>query len=125
DSGIYDAMNKGVLAATGDLIGILNSDDVYQSCEAVSCVVDTFLKEDVGIVYGDLVYVSGEDDSRVIRHYSGRTFAPWKLRFGWMPPHPASFVRASVYRTVGLYKTDYDIAADYEFMVRALYCEKI
>ncbi len=121
DKGIYDAMNKGVLLATGDVIGILNSDDFYESVDAISCVVDKFMSSPKSqIVFGDIVFVNSVDLNQVTRFYGAKKFKPWKLRFGWMPPHPATFIRAAAYRECGLYSLKYRISADYEMFVRLL-----
>ena len=121
DKGIYDAMNKGVSLATGDVIGILNSDDFYESNDAISCVAEQFLSSrESQVVFGDIVFVNADDLGRVTRFYGAKKFKPWKLRFGWMPPHPATFVRAEAYRETGLYSVKYKIAADYEMFVRLL-----
>jgi|SRR5690554_87605 len=121
DKGLYDAMNKGVNAATGDLIGILNSDDFFETKDVITSVVNTFLENPKSdIVFGDVVFVTPPDLTRVTRFYSASHFKRWKLRFGWMPPHPATFVRKSAYKKVGAYRLDMKIAADYEMFVRWL-----
>ena len=121
DHGIYDAMNKGVRAATGDIVGILNSDDFYASPDVIANVVDAFRSDDdASMVFGDVVFVSPEDLTSVRRYYSSRHFKPWKLRYGYMPPHPATFVRRDLYTRYGGFNTDYRIAGDYEMFVRWL-----
>ena len=125
DRGIYDAMNKGISLATGDVIGILNSDDFYENGGVVSTVVKAFNTTGAGIVFGDLVFVDKNDVKRVRRYCSSKKFRSWKLRIGWMPPHPATFVRASVYGEAGLYDIAYRIAADYEMFVRLLLVHNI
>ncbi len=126
DNGIYDAMNKGVRAATGDIVGILNSDDFFASPDVVADVVEAFRKNnDVGMVFGDVVFVSPDDLTQVRRYYSSRHFRPWKLRFGYMPPHPATFVRRDLYTRFGEYNLDYRIASDYEMFVRWLFGNKV
>ena len=119
DDGIYDAMNKGISLATGDAIGILNSDDFYESNDVIENLVNAFTKES-DMVIGDVAFVDRVNVQKRLRYVSGSGFAPWQLRFGWMPPHPATFMRKSVYETFGHYKTDFAIAADYEFFVRTL-----
>ena len=119
DKGLYDAMNKGVALATGAVIGILNSDDFYESTTSLSSVVKAFEHcPESDAVFGDVVFVNPADLRKVTRFYRGNRFAPWKLRFGWMPPHPATFVRKLAYDTVGMYSLKYRISADYEFFVR-------
>lgn len=121
DKGIYDAMNKGINVATGDIVGILNSDDFYETNDVLSAVVQTFNNSpDVQLVFGDLVFVKPVNLTKITRFYSLPNFKPWKLRFGWMPPHPATFIKKRAYDKYGLYKTTFKIAADYELFVRLL-----
>lgn len=121
DKGIYDAMNKGIQAATGDIVGILNSDDFYESYSVIEDVVKAFQSSpSADVVYGDVVFVSPDNLDVVTRHYDASHFKAWKLRFGWMPPHPATFVKKSAYQNVGSYSLGYRIAADYEMFVRLL-----
>ncbi len=124
DKGIYDAMNKGIKNATGDIVGILNSDDFYETQDVITEVVDNF---DVGtdMVFGDLIFVKPENIKKITRFYSLPHFKAWKLRFGWMPPHPATFIKKSVYDKYGLYKINYKISADYEVFVRFLLVNKV
>ena len=119
DKGIYDAMNKGVQTATGDIIGILNSDDRYASDDVLSVVVDTFWKSQTETLYGNLLYVKDEKPYRYWRSGKFHTF-----KHGWMPPHPAFFVTKAAYQKYGLYRLDCGINADYEFMLRLLEKEK-
>ena len=126
DRGIYDAINKGIAASSGDAIGILHSDDVYESPGVLSSVARAFAAApEADIVFGDLVFVKPGELARVVRRYSSKSFKPWKLRFGWMPPHPASFLRRSVYERAGLYATDLKISADYELFVKALLVHRL
>ncbi len=120
DRGIYDAMNKGIRLASGDVIGILNSDDVYEDRKVISDVVEKFCNYDVDIVLGDVVQVDRYDFSKIRRYYSSKKFRRWKLRFGWMPPHPATFITASAYKKAGTYSLDYKIASDYEMFIRLM-----
>lgn len=124
DKGIYDAMNKGVRAATGDIVGILNSDDFYENDLVISDVVGVFDETGVNIVFGDVVFVAPDNLHAIRRHYKAGHFKPWKLRFGWMPPHPGTFVTRALYSRSGLYRTDLKIAADYEIFVRWLMVNK-
>lgn len=121
DNGLYDAMNKGVHLASGDIIGILNSDDFFESDDTLACVAEYFDQNpDVDVVFGDVVFVDPDQTGKITRYYRANRFRPWKLRFGWMPPHPATFVRRSVYERFGDYRTDMKISADYEMFVRWL-----
>lgn len=121
DKGIYDAMNKGVALATGDVVGILNSDDFYENATALATVAAAFTKNPASaLVYGDVVFVEPDNLQQVTRFYSAAHFRAWKLRFGWMPPHPGTFIRSTVYRDVGPYSLLYKISADYEMFVRLL-----
>lgn len=121
DKGIYDAMNKGILRATGEVIGILNSDDFYLSANVLREVEAVFSADpSLEVVLGDVDFVSDYDLTRPIRKYRAGNFKPWMFRFGLMPPHPAIFIRRSAYDRVGLYKIGYKIAADFEFLVRLL-----
>jgi len=121
DLGIYDAMNKGIALATGDVIGILNSDDFFENNSVISDVVNIFESEPrTDLVFGDVIIVDPFDTLKINRFYSSRKFRAWKLRFGWMPPHPATFIKRAAYEQVGMYSLDYKIASDYELFVRML-----
>ena len=121
DNGIYDAMNKGILASTGDIIGILNSDDFYPNNEVLSKVAQVFKDSDCDCVYGDLVYVNKGDASKIVRYWKSGKFNMSKLNNGWMLPHPTFFVKKSIYNKFGLYNTELENAADYEMILRLLY----
>lgn len=126
DKGIYDAMNKGVSLATGDIIGILNSDDFYETNNAIKDVVEHFKTNlEADVAFGDVVFVEPSNLNKVVRYYSSKKFKAAKLRFGWMPPHPATFIKKSAYDKYGLYKLGYKISADYEMFVRLLMVEKV
>ena len=125
DKGIYDAMNKGVENATGDIIGILNSDDYYYDESVISEVVRLFEKENTDGLYADLVYVDRADSDKVIRYWKSGEYQPGKFLKGWMPPHPTFFVKKEVYEKFGLYSTDLRSAADYEFMLRVIHKHNI
>ncbi len=121
DRGIYDAMNKGIRLASGDVVGILNSDDFYIDDEVIGRVVREFEEKKVDSVFADLVYVKPDDLGKYVRRYSSKKFKPSKFAYGWMPAHPTFFVKKTFYDQHGLYKTDYKIAADYELLIRFLH----
>lgn len=125
DNGIYDAMNKGISLATGDMIGMLNSDDFYINNDVISTVVNAFMAKNVDSVFADLVYVRADDLDKIVRYYSSANFNPKKMAYGWMPAHPTFFVKREIYEQYGLYKTDYQIAADYELIARFLVKSKV
>lgn len=119
DKGIYDAMNKGIQMATGDVVGFLNSDDYYTDSHVLQTIAEAFsLHSDIDAVYGDIHFVRADNPARCARYYSSRRFSPFWLRFGFMPAHPSFYCRRDVYLKAGLYNTDYQIGADYEMMVR-------
>jgi glycosyltransferase involved in cell wall biosynthesis len=120
DKGLYDAMNKGVQLATGEVIGILNSDDFYTSEQVLSKVAEAFADDSVEAVYGDLQYVKQDDISKVTRTWKAGRYKKKYFHYGWMPPHPTFFVRSNLYRRAGLFNTALRSAADYELMLRML-----
>jgi glycosyltransferase len=120
DKGIYDAMNKGVQLATGDIVGILNSDDFYSSPAVLEKVAAAFQDTAVEAVYGDLQYVKQDNVQLVIRTWKSGKFEKRYLYYGWMPPHPTFFVRRHIYDKCGLFNTTLRSAADYELMLRVL-----
>lgn len=125
DSGIYDAMNKGIGMATGDVIGILNSDDYFTSDDVIERMACYFSDEKQDAVYGDIHFIRDGQPDKCVRYYSSRYFRPMWLRFGFMPAHPSFYCRRSVYENAGLYKTDYQIGSDYEMMVRLFLKQRI
>lgn len=120
DNGIYDAMNKGVKLATGDVVGILNSDDFYTGPTILSKVVAAFEDPSVEAVYGDLQYVKPDNVQKVTRTWKSGQYQKKYLYYGWMPPHPTFFVRRHLYEKCGLFNTTLRSAADYELMLRFL-----
>ena len=124
DKGIYDAMNKGIRMATGDIIGILNSDDYYTSNDVLERLVEAF-DEKTDAVYGDIHFIRDGQPDKCVRYYSSKPFRPLWLRFGFMPAHPSFYCRREVFENAGLYKTDYKIGSDYEMMVRLFLVHKI
>ena len=126
DKGIYDAMNKGIKSSSGDIIGFLNSDDFYKDSTVISDVVNQFkFNPESSLIFGDVVFVDPLNSDKIVRFYNSRKFKAWKLRFGWMPPHPASFFKRSAYEQVGNFSLEYKIAADYELFVRMLLVHKL
>ena len=121
DNGIYDAMNKGIKAATGDIIGILNSDDVYADEFVIENVVKCLSGNNVSTCYGDLVYVDQNDTSKIVRIWKSCDFSKERFKKGWMPPHPTFFVRKYIYEKYGMFNLNFPMAADYELMLRFLY----
>ena len=118
DNGIYDAMNKGIRMSTGDIVGILNSDDYFTDNDVVDKFVTQFETPDLDAVYGDVHFIRDGQPEKCIRYYSSKRFTPRWLRFGFMPAHPSFYCRRDVFVNAGLYKTDYAIGSDYEMMVR-------
>lgn len=119
DNGIYDAMNKGIKLCSGDIVGILNSDDYFSSNDVVEKIVDAFKNnKEIDAVYGDVHFIHVEEPDKVVRYYSSALFRPFWLRFGFMPAHPSFYVRRDIYEKYGGYALDYKIAADYDMMVR-------
>lgn len=125
DDGIYDAMNKGIRLATGDLVGILNSDDYFTSSDVIARMVSAFDESSMDAVYGDIHFIHDGEPDKCVRYYSSKPFRPFWLRFGFMPAHPSFYCRREIYEKAGLYKTDYAIGSDYEMMVRLFLVHKI
>lgn len=125
DKGIYDAMNKGIRAATGDVIGILNSDDFFTSNDVISTIANTFQDNDIDALYGDIHFVNPDDLDKTVRYYSSEIFKTSLFRFGFMPAHPSFYMKRGCYEKHGLYSLDYKIASDYDLLIRYLYKEKI
>ena len=118
DNGIYDAMNKGINLATGDIVGILNSDDFFIDENVIAKIVHAFDTQPIDALFADLVFVRPEKSDKIVRYYSGANFSLSKFAYGWMPPHPTFFVKRECYEKYGLFKTDYRIAADFELLAR-------
>ena len=124
DKGIYDGMNKGVALATGDVIGVLNSDDFYANSRVLEKVMRAF-DFDADGVYGDLVYVNQADTSKITRTWISKEYKKGAFRKGWMPPHPTFFVKREIYEKFGAYSLELSSAADYEFMLRVIHKHEI
>jgi glycosyltransferase involved in cell wall biosynthesis len=120
DDGIYDAMNKGLHLAQGDIVAFLNADDVYASRSVISDVVAALHADHADGVYGDLVYVGGKNDGRITRYWRAGEYRPGAFRSGWVPPHPTFFCRRALYQEFGGFNPSYRIAGDFELMLRLI-----
>jgi len=120
DMGIYDALNKGIRRASGDVVGFLHADDEYAHPRAIAHVAAAFEDSAVDAVYGNLVYVRRDDTSKVLRYWRAGSFSSRALRRGWMPPHPTFFVRREIYERLGDFDIQFRIAADYDSILRFL-----
>jgi glycosyltransferase involved in cell wall biosynthesis len=125
DLGIYDAMNKGIRLATGDIIGILNSDDFYEDQTIISNVIDTFIETGSDSIFGDLVFVKPSNLTKITRYYASSNFHPKLFAYGCMPAHPTFFVKRWAYEKYGVFRTHYKLAADYELLTRFLGIHKL
>lgn len=125
DDGIYDAMNKGIGLAEGEIVGILNSDDIYSNEFVIEKVAALFMGSDIDAVYGDLHYVDYQNTKKVVRIWKSGPFNRNRFLHGWMPPHPTFFVKKSVYEKFGGFNTKLKISADYELMLRLMYKHQI
>ncbi len=125
DRGMYDAINKGISLATGDIIGILNSDDMFASADSVRSIVDCFETTGTDSVYGDLVYVDAQNTQKILRYWKGGAYKRSRFRYGWMPAHPTFYMKRELVEKYGLYENHYYTAADYEFMARYLFLHKV
>ena len=125
DNGIYDALNKGISLATGDVIAILHSDDFYIHNHVLSKVIETFIAYKSDSVYGNLIYVDRIDTNRIIRKWISGNYIHGKFIQGWMPPHPAFFVKKECYNRYGKFNLSLRSSADYELMLRFLHKHKI
>lgn len=120
DNGIYDALNKGIKMASGDIIGFIHSDDFLKSEDIISGIVSLISNEKFDGIYGDLQYVYKNNPKKVVRNWKSSEFSRKLLKKGWMPPHPTFFLRKEVYKKHGLFNLKYSISADYDFMLRVL-----
>lgn len=125
DKGLYDAMNKGIRMATGEVVGIINSDDFYHRKDVIEKVAEAFGDGTVQAVYGDVRFVNPDDLDKTVRYYSSKNFSPVRFRYGFMPAHPTFFTYRKYFEEFGYYKTDYRIAADYELLIRFLYVYRL
>lgn len=126
DNGLYDAMNKGIKMATGDIVGIINSDDFYHKPDIIEKVASTFIENKaVKAVFGDVRFVNPNNLDKTVRYYRAKNFNVNRFRFGFMPPHPTFFTYKYNFEKFGYYQTDYKIAADYELLIRFLYTHEL
>ncbi len=125
DKGIYDALNKGINAATGKIVGFLHSDDLFAYPDAVKDIVNTIIKNDTDAVYADLQYVNKENIDSVVRYWKSGEYNINKLNKGWMPPHPTFYMKRSCYERFGLFDLSFKIAADYDSLLRYLFLNKV
>ena len=125
DKGLYDAINKGLRLATGDIVGVLHSDDFYHREDTLSQVVNAFQEYGVESVFGDVIFVKPDDLTKTVRYYNSGKFSPEKFKLGIMPAHPTFFTYRSNYEKYGYYRTDYKISADFELLVRFLHTHRL
>ncbi len=125
DQGIYDAMNKGIALATGDVIGILNSDDFYTSPNVVEVLASKLEMSGADAVYGDIHFVDDTNLTKCVRYYSSKRFRRWKMRLGWMPAHPSFYCMKSIYEKFGTFDISFKIGADFENLLRLIFVNKI
>jgi len=125
DNGLYDAINKGIKLATGDVIGFLHSDDIFYAPDSIAQVAETFQKYRTDSIYADLLYVQKADITKVVRNWVSGNYKLENFLLGWMPPHPTFYVKREIYERLGLYNTSFKSAADYELMLRYLYKHRI
>lgn len=125
DNGMYDAINKGMNMATGDIIGILNSDDMLASRSVISKIVTCFKDKQVDSIFGDLLYVDAEETNKIHRFWRGMPYKRTSFNLGWMPAHPTFYVRKEVVDQLGGYETHYFSASDFELMTRYLYKHRV
>jgi glycosyltransferase involved in cell wall biosynthesis len=121
DKGMYDAINKGIKLATGEIVGILNSDDFFYDKDIVKQIAETFMDQQTDAIFGDAVFVKPLNTNKLVRYYSSKNFIPSRFRFGYMPAHPTFYVKREFFEELGYYKTDYKIGADFDLLVRFLY----
>ena len=125
DKGIYDAMNKGVRLATGDVVGMLNSDDLLANTHIISKIATAFENNDIDATYGDLTYVDRNNTEKITRKWIAKPYKKGNFLKGWMPPHPTFYLKNDTYKSLGVYRTDLSTAADYELMLRMIHKNEI
>ena len=125
DAGIYDAMNKGFALSSGDIVGFLNADDFYAHDQVIEEIVECMQRDKLDAVYGDVVFFHSEDPQKIVRRYRSSYFRPSTIAWGWMPAHPALFLHRRVFEQYGSFRTDYNIAADFEFIARVFHSNSL
>jgi glycosyltransferase involved in cell wall biosynthesis len=126
DNGIYDAINKGIGLATGDIIGILNSDDFFNDNNVISRIIESFkLNKDLQALFADVKFVNRENTNKILRHYSSQFFKPWMFKFGFQPAHPTFYAKKELFDSYGKYRTDLRIAGDFELLLRFILKNRI
>lgn len=125
DNGIYDAINKGIAIATGEVVGLIHSDDFFASNQVLGKVIEAFSDQDVDALYGDLQYVDRTDSTKVVRNWKSKPYSDGLFEQGWMPAHPTFYLRRQYFKQFGVYDTDFYTSADYELMLRMLRKHKL
>lgn len=125
DLGIYDALNKGINNATGDIIGFLHSDDVFSYPDAIADLVNAIENNNSDAVYADIVYVSKDKEYNVIRYWKSGEFKRNRIKYGWMPPHPTFFMKRELYIQHGLFDLNFKISADYDSILRYIWVNNV
>ena len=121
DRGIYHAMNKGIKLVKGDIVGMLNADDFFCDYDIIEKLVKEFVTENLDAVFGDVQFVNSQNLKKIVRYYSSKHFHPSKFKYGFMPAHPSFYVKRELFSKYGYYKEDYNIASDFELLIRFLY----
>jgi glycosyltransferase involved in cell wall biosynthesis len=125
DNGVYDAINKGIRLATGNIVGILNSDDFFYDNTVIQKISECFNYENTDAIFGDVQFFNPSKPGKIVRYYSSGKFQPGKFKFGFMPAHPSFYAKRELFEKLGYYKIDYKIAADYELLLRFLLINSI
>ena len=124
DEGLYDALNKGIKLASGEVIGILHSDDLFSDGLVVSDMIERMVVKNAEITFSDMIIID-KTMTKVLRYYMASYFSPWMFKIGWMPPHPTCFIKKSLFDEFGMYSLDYKVAGDFDFLVRIFYARDI
>ncbi len=125
DTGIYNALNKGIQAASGEVVGFIHADDMLADSNVIRRLADAFEDTNVDAAYGDLVYVDAERPERIVRYWKSGKAGSSRFRRGWMPPHPTFYARRQHYLNLGCYREDFEISADYELLLRLMYKHRL